>query len=553
MRVNLCGASQIGDIWLYKFVSVLKQARALLLNGVKVSKIYRIKTAPAKPELFSAPMALCYNYYKMSLEDIRNERLEKLASYRKAGFDAYPASVKRTHTIAEAHNNFSKLAKAGKAVSLTGRLMALREHGGSTFANLKDESGTTQVYFKEDALGPKDYRLFIDTADIGDFIETSGHLFKTKRGEETLEVAGWRMLAKSLRPLPEKWHGLQDVEERFRRRYLDLVMNDEARIKFGARARLIVSIRSFLESAGFTEFETPILHPVPGGALAHPFKTRHEALDMDLYLRIAPELYLKRLLIGGFEKIYELGRNFRNEGIDATHNPEFTMLELYAAWWDENNMMEFVEDFFVSLVKHFFKSGNFEYEGVAISVKKPFKKISFKELLKKYAMIQDYDSASRADIAARAKELGIEVARHESKGKIADEIYKKIARSHLVEPTFVVRHPLEISPLAKERSDVPNEVRRFQLIVAGLEVANGFAELNDPLEQRTRFLTQEKERGGGEQEAHPMDEEFIEAMEYGMPPTAGVGVGIDRLAMLLTNTHNVKEVILFPTMKPKHK
>ncbi|MFY9462076.1 MAG: lysine--tRNA ligase [Candidatus Sungiibacteriota bacterium] len=489
----------------------------------------------------------------MPLEDIRNERLEKLASYRKAGFDAYPASVKRTHAIAEAHKNFSKLARAGKAVSLTGRVMALREHGGSTFANLKDESGMMQVYFKEDALGPKDYRLFLDTADIGDFIETSGHLFKTKRGEETLEVLEWRMLAKSLRPLPEKWHGLQDVEERFRKRYLDLVMNDKVKSRFLARTRLVSLVRSFLEKSGFTEFETPILHAIPGGALAHPFKTRHNALASDLFLRIAPELYLKRLLIGGFEKIYELGRNFRNEGIDVTHNPEFTMLELYAAWWDEEDMMKFVEKFFVSLVKDFFKKSEFEYEGNSILVKLPFKRISFKELLKKYALISDYEAMDLKRMASEATRLGIEVEKHDTKGKLADEIYKKICRPHLVEPTFVVHHPIEISPLAKERPDNPDEVRRFQLIVAGLELANGFAELNDPIEQRMRFLAQKKGRGGGEEEAHPMDEEFIEAMEYGMPPAAGLGVGIDRLAMLLTNTHNVKEVILFPTMKPKHK
>ena len=488
----------------------------------------------------------------MSLEDIRNERLEKLASYRKAGFDAYPAGVKRRHAISEAHKNFSKFEKTKKRINLTGRVMALREHGGSTFANLKDESGVMQVYFKEDALGPKDYRLFLDTADIGDFIETSGHLFKTKRGEETLEVSEWRMLAKSLRPLPEKWHGLRDVEERFRKRYLDLVMNDEVKARFLARTRLVSLIRSFLERSGFTEFETPLLHSIPGGALAKPFKTRHNALDLDLYLRIAPELYLKRLLIGGFEKIYELGRNFRNEGIDATHNPEFTMLELYAAWWDEEDMMKFVEEFFVSLVKEFFKKSEFEFEGNSISVALPFKRISFKELLKKYALISDYDAMDLKRMAAEAARHGIEVEKHDTKGRLADEIYKKICRPHLIEPTFVVHHPIEISPLAKERQNNPEEVRRFQLIVAGLELTNGFAELNDPIEQRTRFLAQEKGRGGGE-ETHPMDEEFIEAVEYGMPPSAGLGVGIDRLAMLLTNTRNVKEVILFPTMKPKHK
>jgi len=487
----------------------------------------------------------------MPLEDIRNERLEKLASYRKAGFDAYPATVGRRHVISEAHKNFVKFEKTKKRINLTGRVMALREHGGSTFANLKDESGMMQVYFKEDALGPKDYHRFLDIADIGDFIETSGHLFKTKRGEETLEVSGWRMLAKSLRPLPEKWHGLQDVEERFRKRYLDLVMNDEVRARFLARSRLVSFIRSFLEKSGFTEFETPILHPVPGGALAKPFKTHHNALASDLYLRIAPELYLKRLLIGGFEKIYELGRNFRNEGIDATHNPEFVMLELYAAWWDEEDMMKFVEEFFAALVKNFFKKNEFEYEGKRIAAETPFKRISFRELVKKYALISDYDAMDLKGMASEAARLGIEVEKHDTKGKIADEIYKKICRPHLVEPTFVIEHPVEISPLAKEQRDNPAKARRFQLIIAGLELTNGFAELNDPIEQRTRFLAQKKGRGVGEEEAHPMDEEFIEAVEHGMPPAAGLGVGIDRLTMLFTNTHNIKEVILFPTMRQK--
>ncbi|MDO8561150.1 MAG: lysine--tRNA ligase [bacterium] len=488
----------------------------------------------------------------MAFEDIRNERLKKLALLEAAGFNVYPASTLRTHAVSEAQKNFSKFEKAQKRIVLTGRVMALREHGGSTFANLKDESGVIQFYLKEDEVGQKEYRLFLDGVDVGDFVEISGKLFKTKRGEETLEVSNWRILVKSLRPLPEKWHGLQDVEERFRKRYLNLIMNDEAKAKFLQRAKLVNSMRSFFEKSGFTEFETPLLHPLAGGALARPFKTHHNALDTDFYLRIAPELYLKRLLVGGFEKVFELGRNFRNEGLDATHNSEFTMLEAYAAWWDEEGMMKFVEELFVKLVKEFFKSGKMEYDGKKFSVKSPFKKITFKDLLKCHARIEDYDNLTRDSMATRARELDLGVSPHESKGKIADEIYKKVCRPHLIEPTFVTRHPIDISPLAKELEEKPDEVRRFQLIVAGLEVANAFSELNNPIEQRKRFEAQEREKKGGEEEAHPLDEDFIEAMEYGMPPAAGLGIGIDRLAMLFTNTHNIKEVILFPTMKPKH-
>lgn len=429
--------------------------------------------------------------------------------------------------------------------------MALREHGGSAFANLHDGEGGIQIYFKKDTLGAEPYQLFLDTVDIGDFLQVSGTLFKTKRGEETLEAKAWSLAAKTLRPLPEKWHGLQDIEERFRRRYLDLLMSSETRERFLLRSRLVSFTRRFLEKSGFVEFETPMLHPIPGGALARPFKTRHNALGADFYLRVAPELYLKRLLVGGFEKIYELGRDFRNEGIDAEHNPEFTMLECYAAWWDEEAMMKFVEEFFTASVSQFFNKKEFEYEGKKISSLPPFRRVSFKELLKRYALVADYDAIPRDDLALIARQLGLTAERSEPKGKIADEIYKKICRPRLIEPTFVVNHPVDISPLAKSRKEHPEEVRRFQLIVAGMEITNGFAELNNPMEQEKRFMEQEKARVGGEEEAHPMDRDFVEAMEYGMPPAAGLGVGVDRLAMLFTNAHNVKEVILFPTMRPK--
>lgn len=499
----------------------------------------------------------------MALEVLRNERLKKLEKLQSNSINPYPASVRRTHLIGEVLRKFSTLAKSKKMAQVAGRVVAKREHGGSTFADIQDATGKIQTYFKEDVLGSQ-YRLFADTVDIGDFLEVGGKLFKTKKGEETIEVAHWQMLAKSLRPLPEKWHGLRDVEERFRKRYLDILMNEEVRERFRARSKIITALRTFFEKKGFLEVETPMLHHIPGGALAKPFVTHHNALDMDLYLRIAPELYLKRLLIGGFEKIYELGKSFRNEGIDASHNPEFTEPECYAAYWDENDMMRFVEDIFMALGKTFGKKGEIDFDGKKVKFRKPFVRITFKDLLKRYALVTDYERETRDSLATRARQLGIEIEGHESKGKIADEIYKKICRPYLVQPTFVTNHPLDISPLAKAQQN-NQEVRRFQLVAGGMELTNGFAELNDPFEQRKRFEEQEKMRppsvtgraspttvgGGGDEEVHPMDEDYLEALEYGMPPAAGLGVGIDRVVMLFTNTKNIREVILFPTLRPK--
>ena len=486
----------------------------------------------------------------MPLEDIRAERVKKLELLKADGGDPYPARTARTHAIADIRKKFAALVRAKKTVVAAGRVMARREHGGSMFMDLSDGSGIIQAYLKKDILGEA-YARAEDTLDIGDFIEAEGTLFTTKKEEQTIEVSRWAMLAKSLLPLPEKWHGLQDTEERFRKRYLDLLMNEGVTERFLMRSRIIKIIRDFHEERGFVAVETPIFHPIPGGTLAKPFVTRHHALDIDLYLRIAKELYLKRLLVAGFERIYEIGPDFRNEGIDATHNPEFTMLESYAAYWDEEDMMAFVEDLFVSLAKGFNKKGEVAADGKPIVFRKPFARIAFKDVLARYAQISQYDAETRDSLAVRARQLGIDAAPHESKGKIADEIYKKICRPHLVQPTFVVNHPLDISPLAKHHEKNPDEVRRFQLIAGGMELTNAFAELNDPIDQRERFMAQEREREGGDEEAMRLDEDFLEAMEYGMPPAAGLGIGIDRVVMLLTGVKNIREVVLFPTMRPK--
>jgi len=496
----------------------------------------------------------------MPLEDIRSERIKKLETLKEKGLEPYPAESGRTHLIGDILKKFKTLLNSSKKVIITGRVMAKREHGGSTFLDIRDASGKIQAYFKKDLLVDGAYDTFLVTVDIGDFLEVGGKCFRTKKGEETIEVLHWRMLAKSLRPLPEKWHGLQEVEERFRKRYLDLLMNKEVATRFELRSSIIEGLRTFHEKNGFLEVATPLLHPIPGGALAKPFVTHHNALDIDLYLRIAPELYLKRLLVGGWERVFEIGTSFRNEGIDAEHNPEFTMLESYAAYWNEEDMMNFVEKMFLELLKlQAVKNYSKTYENStspglnSLKFKRPFARVTFKELLRRYAFITDYDRETRDGMATQARRLGIEVAAHESKGKIADKIYKKICRPYILQPTFVLNHPLEISPLAKKSKKNLEEVRRFQLIIAGMELANGFAELNDPLEQRERFAMQEKERTEGEEEAHRIDEDYIEALEYGMPPAAGLGIGIDRLIMLFTGNKNIREVVLFPTMRPKGK
>lgn len=476
----------------------------------------------------------------MSLEDIRNERLRKLNLLIEKGIEPYPVSVDRGFSIGEVLKNFRKFSKRKKPFSVVGRVMAMRIHGGAGFFNINDGSASIQAYIKKDDMSAEQFDLFNDVVDIGDFLELKGTLFTTKTKEKTIKVSQWRIIAKSLRPLPEKWHGLQDIEERFRKRYLDLLMNEETKKRFILRSKIISEIRNYLDKDGFLEVETPVLQPLAGGALAEPFKTHHNALDIDLYLRIAPELYLKKLLIGGFGKIFEMGRNFRNEGIDATHNPEFTMVEVYEAYQDAEGLRKFIEKMTKTLVKKISKKNL-----------KKFSTLSYFDVLKRFALIIDIEKATRDSLALKAQQFGIKVETFESREKIMDNIFKKICRPKIIQPTFVIDYPAGSSPLAKRKKGNRELIDRFQLVIGGMEIANGFSELNDPIDQKERFAEQDKARERGEKEISPSDEDYLEAMEYGMPPASGLGIGIDRIVMLLTNTSNIREVILFPTLRPK--
>ncbi len=491
---------------------------------------------------------------KETIQDESLTRVERLGALAKLGIDPYPSASKRTHTIIDLEDNLSKLKK-DKKITIVGRIRSIRGHGGSTFAHLEDGTGKFQIYFKKDELKSKLYENFTELIDVGDFLQVTGELFKTKRGEHTIMVKDWTLLSKALQPLPEKWHGLQDIEARFRKRYLDLISNEEVREVFYKRATIITSIRKFLDDHGFLEVDTPQLQPLPGGALAKPFTTHHNSLDTDLYLRIAPELYLKRLIVGGYERVYEVARCFRNEGMDWSHNPEFTQVEFYAAYMDYEQLMDFTEDLVLDIVKNVNAKNEIEYQGKKIKFKKKFKRVQFRQALIDAADIDIEAYPDQKSIYKKTQELGLkDVGPKDSRGKICDELYKEYVRPNLVQPTFIIDHPVELSPLAKKKSDDPKYVERFQLVAGGgIELVNAFSELNDPIDQRERFNEQQEAALAGDDEAHPIDDDFIEALEHGMPPTAGFGMGIDRLTGLLTDKRNIKEVILFPTLRPKEK
>jgi len=485
----------------------------------------------------------------MSLEDIKQSRLEKLELLKKAGVDPYPAKSWRTHEIRQALENFEKLSEEKERIVLVGRVMAKREHGASVFLDLQDVSEQIQVYFKKDVVGDYDYELFSKTVDIGDFIEVSGFLFKTKKEEKTLEVEKYRMLTKSLLPLPEKWHGLQDVEERFRKRYLDLIFNPEVKEKFEMRSKIIQTLRDFMVKNEFMEVVTPTLQPLYGGASARPFKTHMHDLDIDLYLRVAPELYLKRLLVGGFEKVFEFTTNFRNEGMDRDHNPEFSALEFYAVYKDLEWLLSFTEEIFENLLVQIFGRAKIKYEDKEIDFSRPFKKAKFNDLLKKHCGV-NYETSDEDELWSQAEKLNVKIEKKVAKPGLADELFKKVVRPKLIEPIFVTDWPADVLPLAK-KIDNSDFVGAFQFFAGGNELIKAFQELNDPLDQRARFEVQENRRAKGDEEAQRMDEDFVQALEYGMPPAAGWGLGIDRLVAMLTNSHSIREVILFPLMRPK--
>lgn len=485
-----------------------------------------------------------------TIDELRKIRLKKLEAIKKAGISAYPETTKRTHKMIEALKDFSKLAETQKEVLLVGRVKSIREHGGSTFLDIEDGTGKIQVFLKKDRAGEKNYKFFLDNFDIGDFLEVRGILFKTKKGEKTLEAADYKLLAKSLLPLPEKWHGLQDTEERFRKRYLDLLFNSEVKEKFILRSKIIKELRSYMEKEGFIEVETPVLQPIYGGTEAKPFKTHLNALALDLYLRIAPELYLKRLLVGGFEKVFEIGKCFRNEGVDRSHNPDFTEMEFYWAYADYKDVMKLTEKILTTIVKNLFGRTKIKYDGKEVDFKTPWERIEYSTLIRNFAKI-DIETINREALFKKAQTLGVKADEKMTKFQLEDAIYKKFCLPKLWQPTFVIHHPEGSIPLAKQLDIDPKKLGSIQLVIAGWEIVKAYSELNDPLKQYENFKEQEKLFVAGLEEAQRQDLDFIEALEYGMPPAAGFGMGIDRLVALLTDSHSLKEVILFPTMKPK--
>jgi lysyl-tRNA synthetase class 2 len=477
----------------------------------------------------------------------RQQRLKKLQKLRELGIDPYLNNFQRTHLSLQIIENFNILEN--KEVKIAGRIISLREHGKSTFAHLKDVKGKIQIYFNFNQLGEEKYNL-LSLLDVGDFIGVKGKVFKTRTGEVTVLVEDYAFLSKCLSPLPEKWHGLKDVEIRYRQRYLDLIANEEVKNIFITRNKIITLIRNYLNEREFLEVETPILQSIPGGAAAKPFITYHNALDMNLYLRIAPELYLKRLVVGGFEKVYEINKSFRNEGISTLHNPEFTMLEVYQSYVDYQEVMKFTEDLIYYLAKNIKGDTTIEYQGKKINLLPPFERISYVEAILKYTGI-DFKNVKEEDIPEIAKNLKLETQKNIGKWELGEEIFKKYVEENLVQPTFVYDFPKEISPLARCKKDDKEFTERFELLISGFEIANAFSELNDPLDQRERFEEQIKKRLSGDEEAHYLDEDFLKALEYGMPPCGGLGIGIDRLVMIFTNSPSIREVILFPHRRPE--
>jgi lysyl-tRNA synthetase class 2 len=481
-------------------------------------------------------------------------RREKLANLKDAGLALYPNDFRPTYTTAEVLSKFGRagdeeLATARQEVAVAGRIMGIRKMGKASFFHIQDRRGRLQAYARKDRLGEGPYGLF-QSMDVGDIVGVWGHLFRTKTKELTIEAEGIRLLVKCLRPLPEKWHGLADVEARYRQRYLDLMVNPEVRDVFEKRSRIIRLMRRFFEEHDFLEVETPMMQTIPGGAAARPFITHHNSLDMELYLRVAPELFLKRLLVGGFERVFELNRNFRNEGISVRHNPEFTMLEFYQAYATYEDLMQITEELFITIARDINGSLQVPYGDQTIDLTPPWQRVTINEAVAKYSGLSEQEVGTVAGLQSFANKKCLDVNLKAPYGLLLVQIFEEVAESQLIQPTFITGYPLEVSPLARKNDNKPAMVDRFELYIGGRELANGFSELNDPADQRQRFLEQMEARKVGDDTAHPIDNDYVRALEYGLPPAAGEGIGIDRLVMFFTDSPSIRDVILFPLLRP---
>ena len=475
------------------------------------------------------------------------DRLAKLARLRESGVEPYARTFARTHSTPEAVALLGD-RDLSEPVAVAGRLMLKRGQGGMSFYVIRDAEGEIQLVARRDALGDRDYERFQEL-DLGDIVGAVGPVFRTRRGQVSVQVDAFRLLSKSLRPLPEKWHGLRDVEQRYRQRYLDLLSNPGVREVFDARSRIVTELRRFMAGRGFMEVETPVLQAIPGGGHARPFRTRHNALDRDLYLRIALELHLKRLLVGGYERVYEIGRVFRNEGVSPRHNPEFTMLESYQAYATYEDTMELVEGLVAAAASAAGRDLEIVYQGEAISLRAPFRRARMVDLVREATGIDVLALPETADLARAATSAGVRLEPGAAWGQVVNELFEQKVEAGLRQPTFVIDYPVEVSPLARRREDDPRFTERFEIVVTGRELGNAFTELIDPVDQRLRFEEQVAARARGDAEAHPMDEDYLRALEHGMPPTGGLGIGVDRLVMLLTDSASIRDVILFPHLR----
>ena len=476
-------------------------------------------------------------------------RIDKMHKIEEHGWKPFGYRFLYTHRAADIAAQFDELSEKETEVKMAGRIMAIRGHGKTCFMDMQDKTGRIQVYVRKDVIGEEHYAL-IKLMDIGDTVGITGTAFRTHMGELSIKANSVEMLSKSLRPLPEKWHGLKDVETRYRQRYVDLIVNPEVRDTFVKRSQIIRSVREVLDSHDFLEVETPILNTIAGGAAARPFISYHNALDMQVYMRIAPELYLKRLIVGGMDRVYEMGRVFRNEGIDNRHNPEFTSVEIYQAFADYRDMMDLTEEVVVKTAEKVLGTTTINYEGTTIELASPWKRMSMIEAVKEYSGKDFTNVTDLEEARAIAKELNVAVEPSFGIGKIINACFEEYVEDKLIQPTFITGHPKEISPLAKSNPENPEITDRFEAYIYGREICNGFTELNDPIDQKERFLKQVEERANGDEEANMMDEDFVNALEYGLPPTGGLGIGIDRLVMFLTNSSTIRDVLFFPTMKP---